>query len=661
MDEMIPLTERQKNISSYLLKLQAPVGVDKLSKIFTISKRSVYYDLKKIELWANESGFTFRRLSGKGIMISAPGKIKSNGLPNVYLSPENRRKYLLLKLLLSEDFQSAHELAGDLSVSRSTILSDIREIRKTLRQKAISLKGITSHGYIILGEEIKIRSFLTQLIISSFSTYELISMIIKEQEMSQLEPNLRFIVTNLQFSLIKSSVKDASNQLKFWLPDVDYVRFIIYQAICVKRIQLEKRIRKTVSGSRKLTTFEEYQIARNINFNLQSRLNIEIDEPEIINTAKMLLTCNIKISEDNQNAGHFDNSLQVTVDAMIQAILPMAALDSEACSKLRKDLIDHLKLTIKQIQFGVMTENELLQRIKINYPKSYQLAERMAAVFTDYMEMVLPESEIGYIALHIAVYLEVANQGGGNLRAIVICNSGKGAANILSKKLNIHVPELLIEGTYSVFDVEEDHELLTNIDLIISTINYVNNAKPVLKISPLLSDYELSLIKTFILNEGFSINNIDVHLTESVFSTVYQRLEERVDPEVIRVLKEELSNVEFMVSDRLMQSSKTEEAGQADSELTAMVVLEAIRLIKEIQRNKYSLSDDASVGLILHLIMCTDRWKRGLFSKEPDLKTYIQDYPKLFDLISEFLEKAEGFLGQPIPEGEAVAILRYII
>ncbi len=64
-------------------------------------------------------------------------------------------------------------------------------------------------------------------------------------------------------------------------------------------------------------------------------------------------------------------------------------------------LTDHLSFAIKRIQQNMQFSNSFLFEIESLYPKEYQVAKGVVKAFKNEMDVVFPEGEIGFIALHI--------------------------------------------------------------------------------------------------------------------------------------------------------------------------------------------------------------------------------------------------------------------
>ncbi|WP_078553731.1 PRD domain-containing protein [Bacillus alkalicellulosilyticus] len=72
-------------------------------------------------------------------------------------------------------------------------------------------------------------------------------------------------------------------------------------------------------------------------------------------------------------------------------------------------LTDHLSFAIERIEKGFVVENKLINEIKALYPKEYQIGVWAKSLIQEKLGVLIPEDEIGHIALHIHTAKEPLN------------------------------------------------------------------------------------------------------------------------------------------------------------------------------------------------------------------------------------------------------------
>ena len=82
-------------------------------------------------------------------------------------------------------------------------------------------------------------------------------------------------------------------------------------------------------------------------------------------------------------------------------------------------------------------------------------------------------------------------------RALIVCNTGQGAAVILKNRIRSNIPRLEIRGTLAALDAESA-DALSEVDLVISTVALPPLEKPVFQVSPIISAAEIDRISSYL-------------------------------------------------------------------------------------------------------------------------------------------------------------------
>ncbi|AWB44389.1 levansucrase [Paenibacillus sp. CAA11] len=64
-------------------------------------------------------------------------------------------------------------------------------------------------------------------------------------------------------------------------------------------------------------------------------------------------------------------------------------------------LTDHLSFALERIRKGIAIQNTLLEEIRILYPREFQIGLHAKTMIFEKLQVVIPEDEVGYIAMHI--------------------------------------------------------------------------------------------------------------------------------------------------------------------------------------------------------------------------------------------------------------------
>lgn len=69
--------------------------------------------------------------------------------------------------------------------------------------------------------------------------------------------------------------------------------------------------------------------------------------------------------------------------------------------RIHVNLVDHINFLITRLKEGINITNPFLKEISVLYKKEYYVAKKAVRLFEKYLNISIPEDEIGFIALHI--------------------------------------------------------------------------------------------------------------------------------------------------------------------------------------------------------------------------------------------------------------------
>ncbi|WP_202707811.1 BglG family transcription antiterminator [Sporosalibacterium faouarense] len=673
---MIQLTLRQRQIIEDLLNQTTPVSAKDLADKFNISVRTIRYDLDSIEDWLKSHSVSLMKKPNVGIWVelsddykeSIKNKIEYDKPDNKVLSKNERHHHILLELLKTINPITAEYLSNILGVSRTTVMKDLKDIKKELKRYDIGLKSKQRVGYMITGNEKRIRKFIGDILLNSLNRHELLEIIKlvgnnqKRNEVSFDIEALKGLSSKIDINDIKKAVKSGRKVCDFSIPDSSYISLLVHITIAVDRLLKGQQIELAKDKIASVKEQKEYMIASEIGKSLSEIFDVKVPDAEIANITIHLISSNLKLKYlYNEDFFLIQNRLDKTIEDMIKEIKEYIGLNDYNMEKLKADLLSHLKLTLKKYDLNIIPENPLINEIKANYTKAFDLAKKMATVFHHKMEIELPESEIGYIALHLAAQLEVASSK-VNKKALVVCTTGKGSAKILAVKLKNNIPELEIKDTVSIFELEDKDYLLDDVDFAISTINIKTTDKPVIKVSPLISNAELNRIKDFVYKGKVEALNRENEHKNYMLESIMNVIDKYISREDKPKLRTELGYVTDFFINSSNKVTKESSITENFSRNIATILVEIGNMIIEIT-SKDSMDYDLSTlwGVIVHVVMAVPRWEAGEFNREVNIDKYRKENKELFNTVRKTFNLIGDKYDFRIPDSEVVAIIRYLI
>jgi transcriptional antiterminator len=501
------LMDRLMKIAVVLLENKTPITTDKIASELNVSNKTIRNDLKKLEDMIEREGLKLSKKTGVGNYIEGSAKNKNQLLQNIKkevnciepFSPEGRQNHIIKRLLMENQNITVNKLADELFVCAATINKDLKQVKEKIEVFELKLVKKNNHLLEVVGKEGNYRNAIASLIFQASEESEQLS-IRKYEYSSRIDSStmdqLRALM-DLDYSKLEEYLNKLEKKLVFKFSQEAYICLIIHIAIAIKRIKSGKDVILSSEILNSLKETKEFKCADEMSKEIEEHFQIIIPQQEIGYITLHIIGS--KIGEKDladftfplEKVKEMDLALEIA-NNIIQVASDALHTDLKHDKILLNGLILHLRPTINRLKYGLTLRNPILEEIKINYPDIFGVAWITSRVFEKYLDVKIPESEIGYIAMHIGASLERNRK---RIKILVVCHSGIGTSQLLSARLERCFKELEIIGITSSTNLYE--ERFEKAEIIISTIPLKTN-KPVLMISPLFTKVDIDKVQTII-------------------------------------------------------------------------------------------------------------------------------------------------------------------
>lgn len=461
---------------------------DELARRFDVSTRTVRTDINVLNELLAEHGasFVLSRGAGYRLEIADAGRYgqllqQSPSHLRVPRTSAARVHYLLTRFLTSAFSLKLEDLADEWFVSRTTLQSDMAEVREWLARYQLAIETKPRYGMKLFGPEVAMRTCLTDLL------YQ-IAQEDSDSPLLQLEALNSGMLTTLQPLL-----QQCLSRCNIRLADDGEFYLRLYCAVAVRRI----------GEGYPLTDFSAEDVDDEVRDAARHIVNLmrPIVGKAISPAEEAYLRVNIaarRVEEIAPSAISPDDGDSL-VDYILSYINTHYNFNLQNDPQLRADLLTHIKTMITRVRYQIHIPNPLLSNIKQHYPMAWDVTLAAVSSWGKYTPYSISENEIGFLVLHIGVGLERHYNVGyqRHPQILLVCDTGNSTVRMIQAMLLRKYPQIVVNGIITL----REYEQLASVDedFVISTVRLSDKDKPVVVMSPFPTEYQLEQIGKLVL------------------------------------------------------------------------------------------------------------------------------------------------------------------
>ncbi|HET7626927.1 MAG TPA: BglG family transcription antiterminator [Bacillales bacterium] len=498
------LDQRSVFILRRLLHSNDYVFVHDLESELRISRRTIYYDLHKINDWlAAHQLEPVQRSYSKGFYLSAETKKKAAFYMgrlrprDYFLSKKERLAYVMLYLLLGTGRVRLQELEGLVNVSRVTVFKDLRTVKDRLRQAELALTYHRGNGYVVEGDESEIRRLLARDLLSLMGGSAASWHPSDDHRFLNSPAAERLRFTKPRLTAYETCITLAEQSLHIEWSDEMISHFHVYFYIIAERVKAGRHVEIDSNEQSALVLTREYSVARDIAERLGKIESVVLDEHETCYLTKLLLGSKRNTMDGFVSQNEDMEALRTGLREMIERFQQQACVSFEDPHKLEALMFQHLMPAYYRMKYGVYVDNPLTEQIKTRYAEVYALTRMVVDSLENFVGREINDGEIAYLAMYFGGWMRRrVYKRDRRKKAVVVCGSGAGTSALLRIQLEQFLPSVRIIGTRSL---REEIENESDVDFYFSTVPMPSETKPVILVNPVLTDAEQQQIANRVL------------------------------------------------------------------------------------------------------------------------------------------------------------------
>lgn len=362
----------------------------------------------------------------------------------------------------------------NLNVSKSTLINDLKELKRILKLQNIELKNTKNKGYYLEGSEENIRYqfllFLNQIYLNSKPDF-LLKKLIEDYDLEVIKQE------TLIKELKKYNILFVSNRTSQFY----FVLNLILNRIKIQNTEfLSKKLIKYTMG------LQEYQLA----VELTRRYSASFSELSYLSA--WLLSISVSNFTENTRDRLLISSL---VNTFINRFLVLSGLDGIPTTDLFKKVYAHFRAAFYRVSFNIPIGNPYLDRIKQEYPELLVFVEQALKPIEKQLNIQFNSDEIAYLAIHFAGIYTDDNKVSATYKALIVCDNGVGISTIMYNELvklfdNIEFYPPMSFAEFQIFNAPFDFIFTNKISMDFSEYTI-----PIYRINPIMNEIEKLQLK----------------------------------------------------------------------------------------------------------------------------------------------------------------------
>ncbi|KRD99446.1 BglG family transcription antiterminator [Priestia megaterium] len=514
-----------------------------LERKYHLSRRQISYSFTKINDWLKDNNYPKIQRTNGGKFIIDPLLMelfaeKVEHSAGSYIPSEKERAQLVLLMLLSsEEELSLLHFSSALSVSKNTVLRDMKYTQKIVNAYHLEIVYSRMHGYDIVGSEWNKRKLLIEILRIVYDMYQGETYIqaytgISREEIQRLKEQMEKVEKRLALQFIDQKIKLLPYTI----------------AILLKRIKKGNLIKDSYHiDYEELSDTKEFEAAEIL---IEDATCIPKEERLFITL--QLLTSNVLSSQFLRDEEILE--LKSSLKSSLALFEKKACITFKEKEKLLQKLVLHMKPAYYRIKYQLTTNYSIIEKVSEEFEAIHYIVKDSLKPFESYIGCSIPESEVMFITVFIGGHL--INSGETiqlKKRAAVVCPNGVSISHLMEHTLRDLFPEFYF---YEALSIREFEQSKAEFDMVFSPVP-VQTSKHLFIVEQFISDFQKLQLRQRVIQTIFGLNTSVVNI-EQLISVIekYAKVDQKSqlqkalqDYFSLQVLNETKENQEYSLAD----------------------------------------------------------------------------------------------------------------
>lgn len=428
------LNSRQTYMLQAIVK-EDEVLMDAILDKQKVCRRTLYYDLEKVNFWLNQNNLGKVISDGQSLRAEIENVAALNQIFRnkdvYYFSVSERQAMEIVYIALSSENITISSLINLFGVSKNTILADIKSIRVMLQGWGLVLSTTIKDGYQVQGEEMTIRKMLAEQfqLLSSPGAQACVQGFLQNSLVSFYDNEIDF--GELCRCLISQYEADISGE--YILANTQLIRIMIQ----VSWIRGRKSQVLKLSSDEQLALMKSLSF-RSVEFSLQKLrihgVEVAMQETYYITSLFLGIQTTDFLSQEQE-----DSFIDGYAEQLVLNFERIACLSFPNRSRLQKQLSHHIRPVYYRVKYGIPDKNPLVDDIKKLYPLVFEFTRRsIQATDAGFPAEAVSEDEMAYLCIYFVNNLnekDLPAPNPDNAEVLIVGAENMAVATLLREQL----------------------------------------------------------------------------------------------------------------------------------------------------------------------------------------------------------------------------------
>ena len=523
-----------------------------LTGLLNLKERSIKYKIDNINYVLSESGYDIKlKFEHYNLMLTDKEKklsqfLRNFKIENYSFNKSERVEVLEFAYLFTLKAYKAEELEGVLNMGRSTLKSDLYELKKSFARENLSFSSTPKLGLSVKGSENTIRRLMIERILKYFYVKDFYKLLLKD-DTCMISRAVEFFAKNIlsyDTKKIFDMLKLLEKKMNKVMSEEGFRVLLIYVLVSSFRTGKFPLTAEDVSNESFLKSAGEYKM---INEAVKEAGETAFNEYEILKFTEYLLgtySYNFKYS-------FYDNwvKMETLAKEMIKNIEEETGI-LVTNKKFEEEVIRYLRPAIYRIKNDIQNTAVDYKKVMERYNFLYKATEKSLKSLEEFLGKKIDANEIAYLTVYLRMAVENYRKNEKretDKNIVVVCKYGYGTSQLIKGRLDY----IYKVKNIKVLPYEEYLSYnLDNIQLIISSLNLEKSDRniPIIKVSPLLDDNDIKKLDFYL--ERKIPRKIEVKKIMEIINK-YTSLES--NPEMLKELAEYCNDISYENNSAVME------------------------------------------------------------------------------------------------------------